>query len=62
MTIIFQLLLTVFVLFSFVLLVGVPFAFATPNYWNQSKPLLLVGSVAWVIMVLVIGVLNSLIA
>ncbi|MEE3716848.1 photosystem II reaction center protein PsbZ [Tumidithrix elongata RA019] len=62
MTIIFQLLLTVFVLFSFVLLVGVPVAYASPSYWNQSKPLLLAGSVLWVLLILAIGALNSFVA
>ncbi|CAN1211214.1 photosystem II reaction center protein PsbZ [Tumidithrix helvetica PCC 7403] len=62
MTIIFQLLLTVFVLFSFVLLIGVPVAYASPSYWNQSKPLLLVGSVLWVVLILAIGALNSFVA
>jgi photosystem II PsbZ protein len=62
MTVIFQLLLTVFVLFSFVLLIGVPVAYASPSNWNQSKPLLLVGSVVWGILIIVIGVLNSFVA
>jgi photosystem II PsbZ protein len=62
MTVIFQLLLTVFVLFSFVLLIGVPVAYASPSNWNQSKPLLLVGSVVWGVLIIVIGVLNSFVA
>jgi photosystem II core protein PsbZ len=59
MTILFQLILAFFVLYSFVLVIGVPVAYATPSLWNQSKPLLFVGSALWLILVIVIGVLNS---
>ncbi len=59
MTILFQLIVAFFVLYSFVLVIGVPVAYATPSLWNQSKPLLFVGSALWVILVIVIGVLNS---
>ncbi|MDX1977521.1 MAG: photosystem II reaction center protein PsbZ [Pseudanabaenaceae cyanobacterium bins.68] len=59
MAVIFQLLLAFFVLFSFVMVVAVPVAYATPSNWNQSKPFLLVGSGLWLILVVVIGVLNS---
>jgi photosystem II PsbZ protein len=59
MTVIFQLLLAFFVLFSFLMVVAVPVAYATPSNWNQSKPFLFVGSALWLILVVVIGVLNS---
>ena len=59
MTILFQLILAFFVLYSFVLVIGVPVAYASPSLWNQSKPLLFVGSALWLILVIVIGVLNS---
>lgn len=59
MTILFQLLLAIFVLYSFILVIGVPVAYASPSLWNQSKPLLFVGSGLWLILVIVIGVLNS---
>jgi photosystem II PsbZ protein len=58
MTILFQLILAFFVLYSFVLVIGVPVAYATPSLWDQSKPLLFVGSALWLILVIVIGVLN----
>ncbi|MGB5967763.1 MAG: photosystem II reaction center protein PsbZ [Spirulinaceae cyanobacterium] len=58
MTIIFQLALTALVLFSFVMVVGVPVAYATPQYWDQSKKLLYLGSGVWTILVVVVGVLN----
>ncbi len=59
MAILFQLLLAIFVLFSFVMVVGVPVAYATPSAWNQSKPLLFLGSIIWVAFVIALGVLNS---
>jgi photosystem II PsbZ protein len=62
MTYIFQLLLAAFVLFSFVMVVAVPVAYASPNNWNQTKPLLLIGSVIWAALVILLGFLNSLVA
>ncbi|BBC25173.1 MAG: photosystem II reaction center protein PsbZ [Pseudanabaena sp.] len=62
MTILFQLLLAAFVLFSFVLVIGVPVAYASPSSWNQTKPLLFLGSLIWVAFVIVIGILNSFVA
>ncbi len=59
MALIFQLLLALFVLYSFVMVIAVPVAYASPSSWGQSKPLLFVGSIVWVVMVLIIGVLNS---
>jgi photosystem II PsbZ protein len=59
MTIFFQLLLAFFVLYSFILVIGVPVAYATPSLWDQSKPLLFVGSGLWLILVIIIGILNS---
>jgi photosystem II PsbZ protein len=59
MTIIFQLLLAVLVLFSFVMVIGVPVAYASPSNWNQSKPLLLIGSIIWGILVVAVGILNA---
>ncbi|MFN3926476.1 MAG: photosystem II reaction center protein PsbZ [Pseudanabaenaceae cyanobacterium] len=59
MTVLFQLLVAFFVLYSFVLVIGVPVAYATPSLWDQSKPLLFVGSGLWVLLVIIIGVLNS---
>jgi len=62
MTVLFQLVLVVLVLFSFVMVIGVPVAYASPSNWNQSKPLLLVGSIAWGILVVIVGILNSFVA
>ena len=43
MTFLFQLALAALVLFSFVMVVGVPVAYASPQNWEQSKSLIYVG-------------------
>lgn len=58
MSILFQLALAALVFFSFVMVIGVPFAYAAPQYWDQSKPLLWLGSGVWIILVLVVAALN----
>lgn len=58
MAIIFQLVLAALVLFSFVMVVGVPVAYATPQNWDQSKNLIYVGSGIWVLLVIAVAVLN----
>ena len=54
----FQLALAALVLFSFVMVIGVPVAYATPQIWDQSKPLLWLGSGIWAALVLIVAVLN----
>ncbi len=61
MTIIFQIALFSLVLLSFVLVVGVPVAYATPQNWVESKKLLWIGSGAWTILVILVGILNFLV-
>ncbi|TVP60973.1 MAG: photosystem II reaction center protein PsbZ [Nodularia sp. (in: Bacteria)] len=58
MTIIFQFALISLVLTSFVLVIGVPVAYATPQNWVESKKLLWLGSGVWIALVLLVGVLN----
>jgi len=58
MTILFQIALVSLVLLSFVLVVGVPVAYATPQNWIESKKLLWVGSGVWIALVLLVGILN----
>ncbi|CAA9586599.1 Photosystem II protein PsbZ [uncultured Synechococcales cyanobacterium] len=54
----FQLAMTALVVLSFVMVVGVPVAYATPQNWVQSKRLILVGSGAWLALVLLVGALS----
>ncbi|TVQ42214.1 MAG: photosystem II reaction center protein PsbZ [Gloeocapsa sp. DLM2.Bin57] len=58
MQILFQISLAALVLFSFVMVVGVPVAYATPQYWSQAKPLLFVGSGVWLVLVILVAILN----
>ncbi|MFH7029617.1 MAG: photosystem II reaction center protein PsbZ [Heteroscytonema crispum UTEX LB 1556] len=58
MTILFQIALVALVFVSFVMVVGVPVAYATPQNWVESKKLLWVGSAVWFALVLVVGILN----
>lgn len=62
MSIIFQLSLAALVLFSFVMVVGVPVAYASPQNWDQSKRLLFLGSGVWIALVLLVAVLNYFVA
>jgi photosystem II PsbZ protein len=59
MSIVFQLALAALVLFSFVMVIGVPVAYASPQNWDQSKPLLYIGSGIWIVLVVLVAILNS---
>jgi photosystem II PsbZ protein len=61
MVIIFDLALFALVLLSFVMIVGVPVAYAAPQNWDRSKQLLFIGSGAWALLVVVVAVLNFLV-
>jgi len=61
MSIVFQIALAALVLFSFVMVVGVPVAYASPQNWDRSKPLLYLGSGIWAILVVVVALLNFLV-
>ena len=58
MTIIFQIALLALVALSFVMVIGVPVAYATPQSWIESKKLLWIGSGAWFVLVILVGTLN----
>ncbi|NEP62987.1 MAG: photosystem II reaction center protein PsbZ [Symploca sp. SIO2G7] len=62
MSILFQLLLFVLVVWSFVMVIGVPVAYASPKNWEQSKRLVFLGSIIWAVLVIAVGSLNYLIA
>ena len=61
LTFLFQFVLLLLVVLSFVLVVGVPVAYASPQIWNQGKSLIFVGSGLWVALVVLVGVLNFLV-
>jgi photosystem II PsbZ protein len=58
MTILFQLVLGALVLLSFIMVIGVPVAYASPQNWDQSKRLIVLGSGAWIALVLLTGGLS----
>jgi photosystem II PsbZ protein len=62
MSILFQIALAALVIFSFVMVIAVPVAYASPRNWDQSKRLLLLGSGLWVVLVFAVGALNFLVA
>jgi photosystem II PsbZ protein len=60
-TIAFQIALLALVALSFVMVIGVPVAYATPQNWVESKRFLWIGSIAWFALVILVGVLNFLV-
>ncbi len=60
MSIIFQIALLVFVLYSLALVVAVPVLYSSASNWSKAKGVLLGGSLVWVLMVIGVGVLNFL--
>lgn len=58
MSILFQFALAALVIMSFAMVIGVPVAYASPQNWEQSKRLILLGSGVWVLLVLLVGGLN----
>ncbi len=58
MSVLFQLLLTALVFFSFVMIVYVPVAYASPQNWEQSKSILYLGSGLWIVLVVAVAILN----
>ncbi|AFY64951.1 photosystem II reaction center protein PsbZ [Geitlerinema sp. PCC 7407] len=61
LTILFQIALAALVIFSFVMVVGVPVAYASTENWDQSKRLILLGSIVWAALVIAVGGLNYLV-
>jgi photosystem II PsbZ protein len=61
MVFIFDLALLVLVVLSFMLVVGVPVAYASGQNWDQSKRLIWLGSIVWGVLVLVVALLNFLV-
>ena len=59
MLLVFQLSLFALVALSFLLVVGVPVAFASLDGWSENKGLVLSGTGLWFILVFTVGILNS---
>ncbi|MBW4682680.1 MAG: photosystem II reaction center protein PsbZ [Microcoleus vaginatus WJT46-NPBG5] len=61
MSILFQIALAALVFLSFVMVIGVPVAYASPQNWDQSKQLIFLGSGIWIALVFLVGALNYLV-
>jgi len=59
MTLIFQFTLLALIALSFLLVVGVPVVFASPEGWTENKRTVFSGLGLWVLLVFAVGVLNS---
>nr|YP_009105473.1 Z protein of photosystem II [Parietochloris pseudoalveolaris]AIT94100.1 Z protein of photosystem II [Parietochloris pseudoalveolaris] len=59
MTLIFQLALFALVGLSFILVVGVPVVFASPEGWAENKRTVFSGLGLWILLVFTVGLLNS---
>jgi photosystem II PsbZ protein len=62
MTIVFDIALAALVIFSLIMVIGVPVAYASPQNWDVSKRLIFLGSGVWAILVILVGILNSFVA
>jgi photosystem II PsbZ protein len=62
MTFLFQLTLFAFIGLSFLLVVGVPVVFASPEGWTENKRVVFSGLGLWVLLVFAVGILNSFVA
>ena len=59
MTLLFQTTVFALLALSFLLVVGVPFAFAYPSGWSSNKNAIFSGVGLWFILVFAVGILNS---
>nr|YP_010231178.1 Z protein of photosystem II [Nephroselmis pyriformis]QSV37247.1 Z protein of photosystem II [Nephroselmis pyriformis] len=62
MTFIFQLAVFAFIAVSFLLVVGVPVAFAAPEGWTTNKGLVFQGISLWAVLLFSVGLLSALVA
>lgn len=62
MLLFFQLALFCLIALSFLLIVGVPVIFASPEGWTTSKGFIFSGVSVWVLLVFLVGLLNSFVA
>nr|YP_010933204.1 Z protein of photosystem II [Nitella hyalina]APP89456.1 photosystem II protein Z [Nitella hyalina]WKT08485.1 Z protein of photosystem II [Nitella hyalina] len=62
MIIAFQFALFALVAISFILIVGVPVILASPEGWSNTKNIVFSGASLWILLVFMVGILNSLIA
>lgn len=59
MTLIFQLTLFAFIILSFLLVIGVPVSFSSPEGWVGNKGIVFSGLGLWFFLIFAVGILNS---
>lgn len=62
MAVVFQLAVLALIVISFLLVIGVPVVFASPNGWSSSKNTVFSGASLWIGLVFLVGILNSFIS
>nr|YP_010881428.1 PsbZ [Pellia epiphylla]WIA67904.1 PsbZ [Pellia epiphylla]WIA68161.1 PsbZ [Pellia epiphylla]WIA68247.1 PsbZ [Pellia epiphylla]WIA68333.1 PsbZ [Pellia epiphylla] len=62
MTIAFQLAVFLLIAISFLLVIGVPVALASPDGWSGKKIFVFSGASLWIGLVSLVGILNSFIS
>nr|YP_009825471.1 photosystem II protein Z [Botrychium lunaria]QIU83286.1 photosystem II protein Z [Botrychium lunaria] len=62
MTIAFQLSVFALIAISFLLVIGVPVALASPDGWSSSKNIVFSGASLWIGSVFLVGIPNSFIS
>lgn len=62
MLLFFQLALFCFIALSFLMVVSVPVIFASPEGWTTSKNIVFSGVSLWILLVFLVGALNSFVA
>nr|YP_009257570.1 photosystem II protein Z [Coeloseira compressa]ANH09653.1 photosystem II protein Z [Coeloseira compressa] len=59
MVLVVQLLAFVLVIFSTLLVIGIPVTLASPGQWEESKNLIYTGAGIWAGLVIITGLVNS---
>jgi len=62
MLLFFQLAVFCLIALSFLMIVGVPVIFASPEGWTTSKGFVFSGVSTWILLVFLVGLLNSFVA
>lgn len=62
MLFLFQLSVFALIAVSFLVVVGVPVVLASPDGWTSSKNTIFTGLTLWIVLVFVVGILNSFVS
>nr|AKI29344.1 photosystem II protein Z [Selaginella uncinata] len=62
MTVVFQSAVFALIAISFILVIGVPVVFASPDGWSSGKNVVFSGATLWIGLVFLVGILNSFVS